>query len=286
MSEMIKCAVLDKEFATKEEMFADLIANKDKILSLKSATVKESESFGDYNQELLMKFIDENEAIKNELNLESGYYYPVINTTNFMDSHKDVHLDGIWDKSKNEQKGKIFYVTDHELRIKSVIAFPKDVEILTLSVPWKALGLDKDGETQALIYKIAENSVVHESAKMILRDKIDIQNSVRMQYVKIDMAINSNEKGFEKEKALWDSTIDKIVNREDAEKDGYFFPVSEAKIMKEGSMVLFGSNSVTPVLHASEPEKSTHDTETQFEESEEVKRSDEYLYEFLNNIKI
>ena len=285
MKELIKCPVLDREFETKSEMFAALKANKEKILALKTATIKESELVSPYNQELLMKYIEDNEAVKAELNLESGYYYPVINTTNFMDSHSDVHTDGIWDKSKNEQQGRIFYVADHELKISSVIAFPKDVEILTLNLPWKALGLDREGETQALIYKIAEDKIVHDVAKDILVNKIDIQNSVRMQYVKMDMAINSEEQGYEKEYATYKATIDKIVNKERAEEQGYYFVVSEAKIMKEGSMVPFGSNSVTPVLHASEPEKSTRETETLSEEEVANKQAADALNEFLNNIK-
>jgi hypothetical protein len=49
------------------------------------------------------------------------------------------------------------------------------------------------------------------------------------------------------EKENWDKYIGKVANVEQAEEEGYFWAVTEAKIV-EGSAVLFGSNRVTPTL--------------------------------------
>ena len=53
-----------------------------------------------------------------------------------------------------------------------------------------------------------------------------------------------------------------IANKEEADRVGYFWAVTEAKIVKEGSMVLFGSNSVTPLLQKDiEPDAPTQEKE-------------------------
>jgi len=291
MKEMIKCAVLNKEFSTKEEMFAALKANKNEILALKTATIKYSEGIrtDQYNPDLIIKQISNGEQKEiADFSRKSGYIYPIINTTNIMDSHKDVHFDGIWEKSVGEQQGKIYYPINHKLEIGAVIGYPKDVRIFTHKFSFKDLGFDAPGETQALVFEVKLNDYANKDAMEVFKNQLPAQNSVRMQYVKVRMGINSEEKSYIEEKKYYDEVIDKIANKEEVEKDGYFFGVHEAKILKEGSLVLLGSNSVTPVLYASEPEKFTHesvDTEQKRIE-EEIKQSTQALIEYLNKIKI
>jgi hypothetical protein len=282
---MIKCSVLGKEFSTKDEMFKALKANKKEILALKTATIKCSEGIL-MKPELIDKLIENgNEEIKASFTKQSGHIYPVINTTNFMDSHKDVHFDGIWDKSKGEQKGKVYYALNHKLEIGQIIAYPKDVEIFTHQFTFKELGHDYEGSTQALIYKVKLQDYANKDALAVIDNKLPAQNSVRMQYVKVQMGINSTEKGYEQEKSYYDSRIENIANKDQVAEDGYFFGVTEAKISKEGSLVLLGSNSVTPILYASEPEKSTHETDdTESKEEIENKQSMDALNEFYNSI--
>jgi len=73
-------------------------------------------------------------------------------------------------------------------------------------------------------------------------------HSVGMRYVKLDLALNSDSKFDQEEKEVWDKHIDSVVNKQDAEDQGYFWAVSEAKII-EGSAVPVGSNQITPVLN-------------------------------------
>ena len=99
------------------------------------------------------------------------------------------------------------------------------------------------------------------------------QHSVGMQYVKVAMAVN--DKGFAEEYKTWNKYIDQIANREQAEQQGYFFAVTEAKVI-EGSAVKRGSNWVTPTLDnnmKSEPEQSTPEPPegTHKKTSEEIK---------------
>ena len=253
----------NKTFATKKELFLHLKANEQNLISLKKAAIKSSEGC---NFPLATK---DNEAIKGLEGLEVGKVYPIINTTNIMDSHNDVHLPKIWNKSLKEQKGRVFYVTDHDLKVNSVVAFPKDVLMSVKTIAWTDLGQAYEGETQALMFEVDKENIKHEGALKIIEEKIDIEHSVRMQYVKLDLALNSEEKEDKAYKKVFDKHIDQIANKQLAIENGYFWAVTEAKIVQEGSMVLFGSNSITPMLEGSNSDESSKFTQDQSEESTE-----------------
>lgn len=230
----------DKEFETKQELFAALRENATKIISVKKAEIHKSINCGGFLER-------QSGTIKGIPELKDGFIYPVINTTRYMDSHRDVHFDGIWNKSAKEQNGKIFYVADHEIKIETIIAWPSDVNIMIKSVPWSFVGKNYEGETEALIYEISKDKIVHSKAKEIIAEKRPVQNSVRMQYLKIKLAMNSDEEEDEIAKKFYDDHIDKIANKKEVEELGYFWGVSEAKIITEGSMVVKGSNDATPI---------------------------------------
>lgn len=253
----------NKTFASKGELFADLKKYKETLIGLKKN--RNSDSI----KSVQIKGLEETKGLE----LEDGFVYAVINTTKVLDSHNDVHLDGIWNKSVNEQQGKIYFVADHDLSVKSVIAFPQDVEISVKEIPFKNLGTKFEGNTQALIFKVAKENIKLEQARQIIEEKQPIEHSVRMEYVKMDLAINSEDAEFKEEKAIWDNTFSMVANKERAIENGYYWAVSEAKIIKEGSMVLAGSNDVTPMLHPEkeiQPSKST-DQQPQDTENEASK---------------
>ena len=74
-------------------------------------------------------------------------------------------------------------------------------------------------------------------------------HSVGMQYIKMDFAVNDER--YEKEKQVWDKYIAEVANKDEAERVGYFWVVTEAKII-EGSAVVRGSNYATPTLSTKE----------------------------------
>lgn len=243
---MIKSAQFpDKTFATKEELFAELRANVDKIIACKTSEIYKSHEKGNHFNGFISKL--PGEETKAGPQMKEGYCYPIINTTKYLDSHDDVHMDGIWNRSAKEQNGKLYYVADHEIKTNSIIAWPSDVNVMVKSVPWSWVGKDYAGNTEALIYEIDKSAIVNATAKQIIDSKRPVQNSVRMQYVKISLAMNSEDKNDVQYKANWDKWLDEIANKEVAIENGYFFAVEEAKIVKEGSMVPFGSNDATPI---------------------------------------
>jgi hypothetical protein len=86
-------------------------------------------------------------------------------------------------------------------------------------------------------------------------------HSVGMRYVKLDLAINSEAEWNKEEKAVWDKYYSLIANKDVADEKGYFWAVTEAKII-EGSAVVMGSNSATPTLNnKQEPSDDTLDNE-------------------------
>jgi len=245
----------DKEFSTKEHLFAEMLIKKDALLSLKK-TERKSDCFDTSIQSTSKVFAEKG------MRMDEGFVYPVINTTLFMDSHDDIQMNNSWNKSVNDQQGKIFYIADHELKVNSIIAHPQDVEMMLKSFLWKELGYNYEGSTQALIFKIAKDNIKMPQAIDIINGKYPIQNSVREQYVKIRFAVNSTSPDFIEEKKVWDDVFGSVANSDHANEKGYFFAVDESKIVKESSMVLFGSNSATPLLQKNiEPSKDTQKEE-------------------------
>lgn len=236
---------LNKTFTNKEELFKALKDNEQKIISLKKATVYKSAEKGQFASGSLNA-----SEIKSDFDwMKKGYFYPIVNTTNYYDSHGDVHFPALWNKTIKEQSGRIHYVLDHELKVGSVIAWPDNVGLMLKPIEWSAVGKDYPGTTEALILEVAESDIVNQDAKSVYSAKRSVQGSVRMSYVTIKLGINSDAKEYVENKAYYNSRINEIANRQDVEDAGYFFGIEEAKLIKETSMVLFGSNDATSIVY-------------------------------------
>ena len=254
---MIKCLELNREFDSKAEMFKALKANKDNIINFKKSIVYKS-----IDKAQLSGFVDKSNVNKS-IEVKENFIAPVINTTDFIDSHLDCHQKGIWNKSIKEQQGKIRYSLDHSPKVADVIAYPKDVNIRVEEISFKDLGYDYLGKTQALIFDINKDVIDNPTALKVITKGLPVQNSVSMQYVKIELAVDSEEKEYKEEKKLWDSSINSVANKEVAEESGYYWLVYEAKIVNESSMVTLGSNSATPILYETVQHDKALETEAE-----------------------
>lgn len=164
----------------------------------------------------------------------------IVNTTKIMDSHNDVHIDQLWNKSLKETK-QHYLVKEHKFSFDGIIS--DDVKAFVKQIAWSELGYDYEGTTQALIYdSVISKSESPDMFNRYITGKVK-QHSVGMRYVKVDLAVNDPR--YEKEFALWEKYFDLIVNKEDAVEAGFFYPVTEAKNI-EGSAVVRGSNYATP----------------------------------------
>lgn len=238
-------------FAKKVELFDFLKKNKVDLLAQKMNTTKHADAIGntlihlDINGKALDSSQKSELSVQDLLAKDEIFVKAVINTTNIMDSHNDVHLKGLWKKTLKENK-RLLHVQEHKAHeFKSIISSGADLKVYVKDMTWKELGYNVEGTTQALVFE----SKVKKSRNAYMFDlyaKGEVDNhSVGMRYVKIKMAINDER--YEEEYAEWEKNIDLIINKSQAERVGYFFPVYEAKAI-EGSAVPLGSNHVTPLL--------------------------------------
>jgi len=283
---MIHCSELNKDFETKEALFDALRSVHKEIITRKKEQIYKSCEKG---SSLTAKPIDPlklSDSIKN-LAIDSDYYYIAVNTTKILDSHKDLHLNGIWNKTVKEQQGKVYLVADHKLELDKTIAKREYIEMFTANIPFALLGKPYEGDTEALIYKIRKDKIINKAAKEWLDSGDAIEASVRMQYVDMMFAANSNKEEDKQFKSNYDKYINEIANKEDFEDEIlYFWPIKQAKNKFESSLVLFGSNNTTGLITEEtakeQPEKSTD--ENQPEKSTEEK-ANEIIIEVLNKLK-
>jgi hypothetical protein len=255
--------IKDKVFQTKEELFVELKANNDFIIDAKKSQIYKScekdQSVSVKSIDLL-KFSEENKALK----LDENYYYLVVNSTNILDSHEDLHVNGIWNKSVKEIQGKNYLVEDHKLETSKVIVRKEHIEIFTAIVPFSILGKSYQGNTEVLVYKVPKNQVKNQIVKEWLDSGDSIEASVRMQYVTILLAMDSNAPDDATEKKNYDDYINLIANKDEFEYISHFYIVKEAKNVKESSLVVLGSNGVTGKLESkNEPSNDTQDENKQ-----------------------
>lgn len=234
----------DRIFDTKEDVFTALRENKQSLIATKKIQTKEADSFYYVPQIQNTKC----ETIKAESidisSIDKIQATIIVNTTNILDSHSDVHIKGIWKKSASEVKNML-HLQEHKMMFDKIIS--DDVAVSIPTVSWKSLGFNYKGDTEALtfiseIHKDRNEYMFNQYAKGYVKE-----HSVGMRYVKMELAINSDSKWDEEEKATWDKYIDQIVNRDKAEEQGYFWAILEAKVI-EGSAVVRGSNFATPTI--------------------------------------
>lgn len=265
---MIYCKELDKNFESKNDLFNELSLNEDIIINAKKSVIYKSIEKGlevKTNQNDIIKSLeDTDKALK--LDKEKNYYF-VVNSSNVLDSHNDMHVKGNWEKTVKEQQSKTYLVFDHELKRSEIIAMKNDIRMFTSEIPFSLIGKDYEGKTYALIYEVPKNKIIHKEAKEWLENGYDFEASVRMQYVKIEPAYDSDDEEFAKQKKTYDTYYPLIANKNEFKEISYFYVVKEAKNVYESSLVLFGSNSATGMIQ--DEEKSVVvDNTTQIDKEE------------------
>jgi hypothetical protein len=180
----------------------------------------------------------------------------VANTYWWMDSHSDVHIGrgdqgeegkAVFTNSIKNRANKIFPIDQHNWSLDGRMG--KTLELFEAPISWRQLGVGKTGMTEAL-FAVPEIQQKKNAARYedYLNDEID-QHSVGMNYIDIKMAVN-DEEAYPNEYKEWQKHIGKIGNRKQAEEQGFFFPVYEARLA-EYSAVISGSNELTPTIQPS-----------------------------------
>ncbi len=260
---MVYCKELNKDFESKAEMFKALRENHSDIIAEKRAVIYNSKK-GEEKGTLKVMPInpDKLKTQTKGIEIDTAYYYIAVNSTKILDSHTDLHLNGIWNKTVKEQQSKVYLLLDHELGVMTTAVRKEHIEMFVAEIPFSLLGQPYDGSTEVLVYKFRKDKVINETAKEWLESGDEIQASVRMQYVKILFALNSKEDEDKEFKKNYDQYINQIANKEDFKNEiDYFWPVVEAKNVLESSLVLFGSNHVTGSIEEGEKYQPPNGTE-------------------------
>ncbi len=258
----IFCKELNKSFDNKEDLFKELVKNEKPIIDAKKSEIyfscnKVLQNFN--NQSFIEKaFIDAEKAIK----FDSDYYYFVVNSADILDSHKDVHLDGNWNRTVKSQQGKNYLVWAHDFKNpQNILYFPEDVEMMTAKVDWSLLGKNYEGSTYCLIYKCRKDKMQNDDVKDWIEEGKKLQLSVRMEYIKVEMAFKSDNPDYAKYNKVYEEIYPKIVNKDEFDSIDYFYAVREAKNIMESSILPFGSNPATREISSQKGIDTSKDTQ-------------------------
>ena len=231
------------QFSTDKELFDFLVKHEDDIFYSRKQAIKYADGFTGLT-------VNSSNTLYNksgvEINQNKDYIdvVSVINTTKLLDSHSDVHIDGLWDKSLSENK-RLKHLQEHKMAFDKIIADKDDLKAYVKTFSWKELGYNVKGNTQALVFE----SRIHKERNPYMFEQYSKGNvdnhSVGMRYVKMVTCINDDDYPTQKEN--YEKYAPMIANSDELEHVKYFWAVTEAKAI-EGSAVPMGSNMITPTI--------------------------------------
>lgn len=268
--------MIDKsKFNSKDELIKYIVENKREIIDLKKSSTKECDCITVLSkQKEVNKSIDS--PTKPEDDEEDEITRTIIgNTYNWMDSHDDVHIEGIFTKSIKERGNKVLHLHDHIWQLGAKVGSVQ--KVYEDKISWVELGILAVGETMALMMdSVIKKSYDPKIFEMYKNNEID-QHSVGMIYINLFLCVNNAE--YKEEFAAWNKYFPVVSNKQKAIDNGFFFAVTEAKL-KEISCVIEGSNELTPVRMPSQ--KGT----LNIEPSEKDTQKDNFVNYFIKNFNI
>lgn len=269
-----------KSFSSNSELIKAIIANKSEIIRLKKAQFKKCDNTKFAGNLSFVPRETSEKAVKADV---TEIERTVIgNTYNWLDHHDDVHIDGLFKKSYTENKGGIYHYHDHINAVTSKVGIP--IEIYDNKVKWKSLGIDKDGFTTCLFMDSRIIKELNPSVFWQYSNGEINQHSVGMRYVDLCLCVNSQEESEKEYYANWLKYIDRLGNKDKAIEQGYFFAITEAKLI-EISAVTRGSNELTGMADDLETDDDTNEDPEKSNFQQPTKTFSDYLKEtnFIKN---
>jgi hypothetical protein len=227
-----------KKFTDKMDLTRFIKSNLKDLRGLKMSEYK-TKSEPILKTEMFKAFTPDIETItSNVIQIKTA-----INTTNLIDSHLDLHMPKLWNKTVKDNPFS-YHLKQHENSFESVIS--SKAKSYNENMNFNQSGLDKDFPT---VVNINEFILSREKMPFMFdayKNGEVFQHSVGMMYV--DMELTYYDEESQKEMDYFDEMKKNAVNPEAADEHGYFWVINEAK-KREGSAVVFASNSVTPTLY-------------------------------------
>jgi protein required for attachment to host cells len=279
---MIYCKELNKSFEDRDEMLIELSKSLTDIIDLKKSTIKQADGYGvsitvegatkeviDTLKQITIKSF--NQADKSidymkEANLPELTVTVVSNTTNFFDSHRDVHLDKMWNKTVADNKNGFDHLQEHKNGFANIIS--ENCKTKILKTTFKELGFDYEGKTEALQHISKIDPIRNLFMYNQYANKWVKNHSVGMRYVgEIFYCANTEVEYMKEYKENWDKYYPVIANKADVDEVGYFWAVPQGRLM-EFSAVPKGSNPITPTQNIEmKADKSLDDNHDQADKS-------------------
>lgn len=237
----------------QKELFAYLRKHCKKIIAQKKAFPIKSDDleFGYSIVQQHKAFNQKNEGESSPIIKEGELRVEVYsNVAGWCDSYKDVMIKDNWNKSISDigaSGQKIFYhLKNHGYKTDDIVG--KDASLFTKMInPSEVFNLETDVKTaQALMMASTVVRDYDSKTYMLYRDGQIKQHSIGLQYIKLYLCMNSEEAEDAQYLENWEKYYPQVINKEKVDKDGYFWAVTEAKIL-ETSTVLYGANELTPV---------------------------------------
>lgn len=253
---------LIKEMPYKERLDF-VIENKEALIEQKLESFKECDTIEIFTNSKAKAKGKAEKSIDKEIDLEEFLgdlevieRTIVGNTCWVLDSHDDVHIDGCWEVTLEEDSKLFYHTKNHSRAVDDRVGKP--VKTYVQQVSTETLGVQSDiPSVEALlmdtkIYKALDSKMFTQYALAMVN-----QHSVGMRYVSLKAAVNVPQR--EEEYKNWIETIDKIVNKERAIELGYYWIIEVCKLV-EISAVTRGSNQVTPTLDDNKEEAEEVET--------------------------
>ena len=223
----------------------EIVKNKRELIELKKTAVKHS----DPSINIPLKDLEASKEVV--INGYDGLCKVIANTYYWLDSHGDVHVKGCFSNTIKQNLKSIFHLDNHnsENGFRSKVGNVKNVA--EIPVKWKALGVEKDGET---ICVLGVSELISEYNKQVFDayENGEVkQHSVGMIYVNIALAVN--DENYPDEYKEWLNVYPLLGNPEKAIERGYFWAIKEAKLKEYSCLLWDGSNTLTPTAKDIEP---------------------------------
>jgi len=260
----------ESKFKTKSELIEFLVKNKESIMTQKKAELKHADcvSFSP----VIVRDKSSAEKANEPINVDSLTELKVvviINTSNLLDGHGDVHIPNLWKKSLKENK-MIMHLQEHRMQFDKIISDSNNLKAFTRDFSWAELGFSFEGNTQALVFESTIERKQNEFMFLQYANGYVKNHSVGMRYVQLVFCVNDDNFGAEFE--AWEKYFPMIANQERAEEKGFFWAVKEAKVI-EGSAVPLGSNWITPTLDNNAKQEPPEGTPKQIEPPEGTQKT-------------
>jgi hypothetical protein len=200
----------------------------------------------------------------------------LINSTNIIDSHMDLHTFKAWNKSVNDNK-TTYILQEHKNAFTHVLSRKGLNTNETMNFRYFGLkDMEFTANLSTFILKREDNPFMFDQ---YAQGKVT-NHSVGMLYVQGKLELAYYDEESEKNMSFFEKYKAQAINPETADEHGYFWVVSEG-VKREGSPVVFGSNPITPTLEVKNYEPSTG-TRNKIEPSNDTQK----VNQFINLIKL